>query len=195
MSDAYAYALHLANTLRDKHFPDSPFMPAQDTLGLLMQIDNMTSMLVASEPNAYDRIERRLDRLYTKLVTEPAQRQEAAIAAHKAEMEKANRLNDLFKRADPGLLKGVHAAGGLDCSLAEGLLAQPDPGAVLAYLYQGPGKTKRNAIAKLTADEMQRELDTISRRISVVKGVITRALGAVHLPPQNRAQGQGTEDK
>lgn len=195
MSDAYTYALHLANTLRDKHFPDSPFMPAQDTLGLLMQIDNMASILVPSETQALDRIERRLDRLYSKLVTEPAQRQEAAIAAHKAELEKASRLNDLFKRADPDLLKEVHAAGGIDCSLAEGLLTQPDPGAVLAYLYQGPGKTKRNAIAKLTADEMQRELDTISRRISVVKGVMTRALGAVHLPPQNKAQGQGTEDK
>lgn len=195
MGDAYTYALHLASTLRDKHFPDSPWTPAQDTLGLLMQIDNMTSMLVQAEPHVYDRIERQLDRLYSKLVTEPAQRQEAAIAAHKAEMEKASRFNNLFKEADSALLKEVHAAGGIDCSLAEGLLTQPDPGAVLAYLYQGPGKTKRSAIAKLTADEMQRELDTISRRISVVKGVMTRALGAVHLPPQNKAQGQGTEDK
>ncbi len=195
MSDAYTYALHLANTLRDKHFPDGPWTPADDTLGLLTQIDNMVSVLVVPEPNVYDRIERRLDRLYTKLVTEPKLRQEAAIAAHKAEMEKTSRLNDLFKKADPALLKDVHAAGGIDCSLAEGLLAQPDPGAVLAYLYQGPGKTKRDAIAKLPAEDMQRELGTISRRISVVKGVMTRALGAVHLPPQNKAQGQGTEDK
>jgi hypothetical protein len=195
VTDAHTYALHLATTLRDKHFPGSSFTPAPDTLGLLMQIDNMTSMLVLAETNVYDRIERRLDRLYSKLVTEPHQRQEAAIAAHKAEMEKANRLNDVFKGADPALIKTIHTAGGLDCTLAEGLLTQADPGAVLAYLYQGPGKTRRAEIAKLPAEDMQRELDAISRRITVVKGVMSRALGAVYPVPKNKANGQGTEDK
>lgn len=192
MGDAYTYALHLAITLRDKHFPDSPFTPAQDTLGLLTQIDNMTSMLVPTEPNIHDRIERRLDRLYSKLVTEPHLRQEAAIAAHKAEMEIANKLNEIVK-ADPTLNKAI--SGHMERALADAVLAQPDPAAIMRYLYIGPGRSKLNALSRLPDEDLRRELETISRRITVVKGVMTRALGAVHLPPQNRAQGQGTEDK
>lgn len=193
MTDAaYTYALHLANTLRDKHFPDNPWTPADDTLGLLMQIDNMTSALVPSEPHIYDRIERRLDRLYTKLVTEPTQRQEAALAAYKADMDVANRLNALVK-ADPALSKVI--SGELSRTMADIILTQADPGAVMRYLYLGAGKGKIAALDTLPPEDLKREIDTISRRIATVKGVMSRALNNVHEIPKSRPGKQGTEDK
>jgi hypothetical protein len=51
----YGYAVRLATALRDKHYPEATrWKPAPDTLGVLTQIDNMTTGLARAAPARED---------------------------------------------------------------------------------------------------------------------------------------------
>ena len=56
MSEAYGYAVRLATAIRERHFPDvTQWRPLPELIGVLTQIDNMTSGLVVTTDEALNK--------------------------------------------------------------------------------------------------------------------------------------------